>query len=155
MSAAALSTLLWSPRPLLVWNASPSSPIGLYLVTPAEDMRAGEMVIAWPPPRARRIAVQRGYLPANVPLVKQVAAARGDRVCAAGEALFVNGRFLALRRTQDAAGRKLPWWNGCRKLQNGELFLLMRGARDSYDGRYFGPIQPPQAVGRARLTWAG
>jgi type IV secretory pathway protease TraF len=72
------------------------------------------------------LAGERRYLPVNVPLVKQVAAAEGDRACAIGEALFVNGRFLALRRRLDGAGRPLPWWSGCIDLGHGDLLLLTR-----------------------------
>jgi type IV secretory pathway protease TraF len=104
---ALLGSVLWPPRPLLVWNATASSPIGLYRISHAREIAPGDMVLARPPEAARRLAAERRYLPANVPLVKQVAAAHGDRVCALGEALFVNGRFLALRRREDAAGRPL------------------------------------------------
>jgi type IV secretory pathway protease TraF len=111
------------------------------------------MVVAWPPDTARRLAAERRYLPANVPFVKHVAAARDDRVCAAGEAVFVNGQFLALRRREDTAGRPLPWWTGCTTLEAGEFFLLMAGAEESFDGRYFGITDRRQVIGRARLLW--
>ncbi len=151
---ASLASLLWAPRPVLVWNASASSPIGLYHVTPPGGIRAGDMVLAWPPAAARALAGQRHYLPANVPLVKRVAAAPGDRVCAAGEAVFVKGRFLARRRRADSAERPLPWWTGCKHLRDGELFLLMPGARDSFDGRYFGATERRDVIGKAKLIWA-
>ncbi len=102
---ALIATLLWPPRPLLVWNGSASSPIGLYAVGPATEVRRDHMVMAWPPDEARRLAAERHYLPGNVPLVKRVAAAGGDRVCAVGEAIFINGRLEALRRASDPSGR--------------------------------------------------
>ncbi len=153
-AAAALASLLWPPRPVLVWNASASSPIGLYAVTDADDLRPGDMVIAWPPAWARSLAGERGYLPVNVPLVKRVAAAAGDRVCAAGEAVFVNGRLQAHRRSADAVGRALPWWTGCMDLREGQLFLLMPGRVASFDGRYFGIMERDDVVGEASLLWA-
>jgi type IV secretory pathway protease TraF len=112
------------------------------------------MVLAWAPDAARRLAAERRYLPYNVPLVKHVAAAGNDRICAAGEAVFVNGQFAALRQSEDASGRPLPWWTGCRLLAPGEAFLLMPGAPDSFDGRYFGATEPSRILGRARLLWA-
>lgn len=151
---ALAATLIWPPGPVLVWNRSASSPLGLYFVTSGDKASPGDMALAWPPPAARRFAAVRGYLPFNVPLVKHVAAARGDRVCAVGEAVFVNGRFQALRRREDLVGRLLPWWTGCRNLRAGELFLLMPGAPDSFDGRYFGVTAHPEMLGRARLIWA-
>jgi len=153
-ATAALATMLWPPRPVLIWNASESAPIGLYAVSPAGEVQAGETVIAWPPESARALAAERGYLPINVPLVKRVAAARGDRVCAAGEALWVNGRLEVLRRSADGAGRPLPWWTGCLDLRDGQYLLLMPGSAASFDGRYFGLTERRDLVGVARLLWA-
>jgi conjugative transfer signal peptidase TraF len=151
---SAAATLLWPPRPVLVWNASASSPLGLYRVAPAEQIRPGDMVVAWAPGWVRALADERHYLPRDVPVVKRVAAAASDRVCAAGEAVFVNGRFAARRRSVDAAGRPLPWWTGCEDLRGDELFLLMPGSPDSFDGRYFGPSERQEIIGEARLLWA-
>lgn len=153
LSCALLGTLLWPPAPLLVWNVTRSSPLGLYQVSPARSLSPGHFVIAWPPDAARLLAAERRYLPSNVPLVKEVAAVAGDRVCAVGEAVFVNGRFEAFRRTQDSAGRSLPGWTGCHDLQDGELFLLLPGRADSFDGRYFGPTRRAELIGKARPLW--
>ena len=153
-ATAAVATMLWPPQPALVWNASASAPLGLYSVSRAGEIKPGETVIAWPPASARALAAERRYLPANVPLVKRVAAARGDRACAAGEAVYVNGRVEVLRRSHDAAGRPLPWWTGCFDLQEGQYLLLMPGSPASFDGRYFGVTERRDLVGEARLIWA-
>lgn len=153
-SALASSAILfWAPTPLLLWNASASSPVGLYAVVPGGSPLAGEMVIAWPPPRAREIAAIRNYLPARVPLVKTVAAVSGAHVCAKRNTIFVNGRLAAIRRVRDPSGRSLPWWSGCERLGKGDLFLLSRGA-DAFDGRYFGTTRAGEVIGTARLLWA-
>lgn len=150
---ALIASMLWQPRPLLVWNASASAPVGLYLVTSPHDIRAGEMVIAWTPEPARSLAAERRYLPSNVPLVKRVGAVAGDRVCAIGEAIWVNGRHVGARRGVDGAGRPMPAWTGCHELIAGEYFLLMESA-NSFDGRYFGATRREDLVGRAVLLWA-
>jgi type IV secretory pathway protease TraF len=116
-------------------------------------LKSGDMVIAWTPKPVRQLAAVRQYVPFNVPLVKRVAAIGGDRVCAVGRTITVNGRRAAVRRTSDSAGRRMPWWSGCRKLGAGEYFLLMDGP-DSFDGRYFGLTQRRDVVGRAVLLWA-
>ncbi len=152
--AALFLTMIWPPRPALVWNASESSPIGLYRVEPLGELARGDMVVAWAPREARRLAAERHYLPSNVPLVKRVAAGPGDRVCAAGEAVFVNGLLAARRREADMAGRPLPAWSGCFDLVQGQLLLLMPGEA-SFDGRYFGLTSARDVVGRARLIWRG
>ena len=150
---ALVSSLLWQPRPLLLWNASASAPVGLYAVASANHVRPGEMVVAWTPSPARALAAERRYLPSNVPLVKRVEAAGGHRVCAIGEAIWVDGRPVAKRREVDGLGRRMPWWTDCRDLVDGEYFLLMDNP-DSFDGRYFGITDRRDLVGRAVLLWA-
>jgi len=100
-------------RPMLVWNASASAPLGFYSVTAPHDLAVGDMVIARLPAAWRGLADARRYLPATVPLVKRVLAAPGDTVCALGQEIFLNGRRVAARRSADGAGRPMPWWTGC------------------------------------------
>jgi len=147
-------TLLFPPAPRLVWNASASAPIGLYSVSPGATIATGDMVIARVPEPWRMLAATRRYIPANVPLVKHVAAAAGDEVCALGNEIFVNGRWLAERRGVDAAHRAMPWWSGCIRLHGQQLFLLMAESPASFDGRYFGVTDGAQVIGKARLLWA-
>jgi type IV secretory pathway protease TraF len=111
------------------------------------------MVIARVPIRYRRLAASRRYLPMNVPLVKRVAAHAGDEVCAFGQDIFVNGRRIARRQMADAKGWRMPTWNGCAVLRGRQLFLLMNNPA-SFDGRYFGPSEAPDIIGKAQLLWA-
>lgn len=147
-------TTAFHPAPRLVWNASASAPIGLYAVTPGALVEVGDMVIARVPDRWRMMAAERRYIPANVPLVKRVAAAAGDEVCALGSLIFVNGTRAVERRAADAMGRPMPWWSGCARLRGRQLFLLMSGSPASFDGRYFGMTDGELVVGKARLLWA-
>jgi conjugative transfer signal peptidase TraF len=149
-----VATLLWDPPVLLVWNASASSPVGLYRIGPPGHVETGDMVLARPPDAARRLGAERHYLPWNVPLVKRVGAVAGDEVCAFGEAVFVNGRFQSLRRRRDGLGRPMPWWSGCVGLGEGEVFLHAPDSPDSFDGRYFGTTAAGEVIGSARLIWA-
>jgi conjugative transfer signal peptidase TraF len=153
LAAALAATIALPPHPLLVWNASASAPIGLYRVG-GTDPATGDMVIAWPPAAAGDFAARRHYLPANVPLVKRVAAEPGDTVCAFGQEIFVNGRWIAERRVRDGADRPMPWWTGCVTLRHGTMFLLMTDSPASFDGRYFGPTSRGDIVGKATLLWA-
>jgi conjugative transfer signal peptidase TraF len=142
-----------APRPLFVWNASASSPTGLYLLGPARHVSRGDMVVAWAPPAARRLAAERDYLPSGVPLVKKVAATAGSLACAKGAVVLVDGRRAALRRALDPSGRPLPWWSGCTRLGPGDLLLLSPGVPDAFDGRYFGVTRAADVIGEARLLW--
>ena len=147
-------TIAFPPAPRLVWNASASAPIGLYAVTPGATVEPGDMVIARVPDPSRMMAAERRYIPANVPLVKRVAAAAGDEVCALGREIFVNGTWVVERRASDAKGRPMPWWSGCVRLRGRQLFLLMSDSPGSFDGRYFGVTDGNLVVGKARLLWA-
>ncbi len=144
---------LGRPAPVLVWNASASAPIGLYRVLAPEPIRRGDMVLARTPDSMRALAAERGYLPVNVPLVKRIAGLGGDVVCAAGDDIFVGGRPVARRLDRDRLGRPLPGWSGCRRLGDGEVFLLMEGVPDSFDGRYFGPVPASSIIGRLVPLW--
>jgi conjugative transfer signal peptidase TraF len=147
-------TMAFPPTPRLVWNASASAPIGLYAVTPRVPLDAGDMVIARVPDRWRMMAAQRRYIPANVPLVKRVAAVAGDEVCALGQEVFVNGKWVVERRITDAGGRPIKWWSGCVRLRGRQLFLLMSDSPASFDGRYFGVTEGGLVVGKGQLLWA-
>jgi len=147
-----IGSALLPPAPRLVWNASASAPIGLYLVAPAADPKLGDMVIARLPERFRRLAAVRHYLPLGVPLVKRVAAQSGQRVCAAGPDILIDGKQVATRRAVDGRGRAMPAWRGCVRLHGGELFLLNPDPA-SFDGRYFGVTERDDVIGTARLLW--
>lgn len=145
------ATMMTDPDPRLVWNASASAPLGLYLVRPGAHVKKGQMVIARLPFFYRIMAAQRRYLPERVPLVKRIAAGPGDRVCARADTITVNGTVVAKRLAADAHQRSMPWWNGCTLLQEGQVFLLMAEHSGSFDGRYFGVSEKRDIVGPARL----
>ena len=142
------------PQPRLVWNASASVPEGLYRVTPGGPVAVGDMVIATVPARYQGLAAARRYIPANVPLVKQVAAGPGDQICALGRDLYRNGIWLADRRDVDGARRPMPAWQGCVRLRQDQYFLLMAARPLSFDGRYFGISDRLDIIGKADLLWA-
>jgi conjugative transfer signal peptidase TraF len=151
---AMIISILFPPAPRLIWNFSPSMPVGLYRVYPGALPERGATVIAWTPKPYRGLAAERRYLPENVPLVKRVAGMPGDRICAAATAITLNGAQVATRLKADAAGRPMPWWQGCRTLAKGEYFLLLADVPASFDGRYFGITRRADIIGLAHLLWS-
>jgi conjugative transfer signal peptidase TraF len=136
-----------------VWNATASVPRGLYAVEADGPLARGDYVVAQLPGSFRRLADQRGYLPAHIPLVKPVSAVAGDSVCALGQEILINGRQVGDRLAKDLKGRPMPGWSGCVRLKDGEVFLFRTGMPQSFDGRYFG-ITPRSAIlGRADPLW--
>ena len=151
--AVVLGSAALPPAPRLLWNASASAPMGLYLVRPGGTVDPGDMVIARLPQAVRQMAAQRRYLPLNVPLVKRAIGVAGDEVCALGREIFLNGARIASRRSIDGARRPMPAWTGCVRLRGRQMFLMM-DAPDSFDGRYFGPSEGTDLIGKAHLLWA-
>ena len=149
-----VAALAWSPpAPRLVWNATASAPPRLYWVEPNQPAARGDLVLARLPETVRTLAAERSYLPATVPAVKRVEAMAGDRICGVGDEITVDDRVAARRLPADGRGRPLPAWQGCHVLLGNEVFLLMEGVPDSFDGRYFGPIETRQIIGRLVPLW--
>ncbi|MDE3115202.1 MAG: S26 family signal peptidase [Pseudomonadota bacterium] len=140
-------------KPVVVWNATESAPLGLYLVTGKQSFTRGELVVARLPERAARLAAQRAYLPLGDPVVKQVGAMSGDEVCSTNNAIAINGQRVALRLTADKEGRPLPSWRGCLRLHRDQVLLLTARVPDSFDGRYFGPTRRDAIIGKAIPLW--
>lgn len=139
--------------PVLIWNASASAPIGLYLRRTAFGPRRGDLVLVRPPVALASFAAARRYLPLGVPLIKRIAALSGDTVCSRGAFVFIDGRMRLKRLRVDGRGRPLPAWSGCHHLVSGEVFLAMPDVPDSFDGRYFGVLPTATIKGRLVPLW--
>ena len=151
--AALFASASRSPSPHFVWNASASAPLGLYRVAQKGKLSTGDLVLAWAPESARRLAAERGYLPRSVPLTKRAAATAGDMVCVSEWRILINGKVAATLLTADRQGRPLPSWTGCRNLATDEVFLLMAEVPQSFDSRYFGPIRTSAILGKLVPLW--
>lgn len=142
-----------SPGIGLLWNVSSSVPAGLYLVHPETTLHRGDMVAALMPAEVRALATSRHYLAPGIPLLKRVSALPGERLCVAGAIVMVGGRKVAERRARDPGGRRLPGFTGCRRLGRSQ-YLLLGDSQLSFDGRYFGPSEKRDILGRAQFLWA-
>lgn len=78
----------------------------------------------------------------------------GDEVCRHGKVILVNEKTVAMALAKDSQGRVLPVWQGCIILNEGQFFALM-DRQDSFDGRYFGPLNTQDIIGIAVsiFTW--
>ncbi len=141
------------PRPFLVWNASASVPVGLYWLEDGRDLKRGDLVLVWLPRAARKLAEERAYLPSNTPASKRIAALAPDTVCVENGILSINHRTLAKSLPADHVGRPLEAWRGCVVLGSNQVFLLTASAEASFDGRYFGPSERQDIIGRLVPLW--
>ena len=144
---AAASAVDWPVK--LIWNATASAPIGFYTVEPAERIEVPELVAVVPPEPLAAFMAERGYIARGLPLLKRVVGLPGQQVCRIGRDIMVDGVAVGSALSRDKMGRDLPVWQGCRRIGDGELFLMNHEVRDSLDGRYFGPLPATAVIGRA------
>jgi conjugative transfer signal peptidase TraF len=137
------------PSPFLVYNASDSAPRGLYVVSPATNLRIGDYVVARLPRVAAELAAGRGYLPRSVPVLKQIVALAHQWICVKDGRVHVDETMVTPVLPEDGNRRPLKPWDGCRRLLPGEVFLLNVTNPASFDSRYFGPIDMSFVLGRA------
>lgn len=150
VSAIALAIMIELPKKL-VYNGSPSSRIGFYWIDDV-PVGLGDFVLMNAPEHARELIKVRHYLPPNVPLIKRVVGVAGDEVCRHGRNISVNGIGMGVAKSEDLFGRPLPVWRGCETLTDDQIFVL-NFHPDSFDGRYFGPVNRSSIIGRA--VWLG
>jgi conjugative transfer signal peptidase TraF len=135
------------PPVLIVWNTTASVPVGFYAVARGTPRR-GDLLVTRLPAAAEALAVTRTILLSHTPVLKPVAAVEGDLVCRWGAVVTVNGRPAAIARRHDRHDRNLPVWQGCRRLSASHVFVLAPHP-DSFDSRYYGPLQLRLARGVA------
>ncbi|GAA3674184.1 S26 family signal peptidase [Acetobacter lovaniensis] len=133
----------------LLWNASASTPLGLYDLTAPNGLKAGDLGAVRPPKLLADFMVGRGYIGRGVPLLKPVAALPGQQVCRVGGTVTVDGVPFGEAQERDRRGRVLPVWQGCRRIAPDQIFLMNPSVRDSLDGRYFGLLPRTAVIGRA------
>jgi conjugative transfer signal peptidase TraF len=147
LAIAGLSFLHITPK--LIWNASASTPIGLYSMGQSKRLEVSDLVAVDAPEPLASFLAERGYLPRGVPLMKRVAGIPGQEVCRSGRTVTVDGVPMGDALERDRIGRALPVWQGCRRIGTSEIFLMNAQIHDSLDGRYFGPIPTATIIGRA------
>ncbi|MET4489019.1 S26 family signal peptidase [Bradyrhizobium sp. LA7.1] len=152
-TAALIAPTVLETKPLYIWNASESVPIGLYRLRPADDLFVTELVAVQPPEPLATFLDLNGYLPAGVPMLKRVLALAGQTVCRSGIAVSVDAIEVGEAQVRDGRGRPLPKWQGCRVVGEGELFVMNWQSTNSLDGRYFGFLPASAVIGRAIPVW--
>jgi conjugative transfer signal peptidase TraF len=138
----------------LLWNWTPSLPLGLYWLSPASSgrVKVGALVAFPVPAPVRALVLERRYLPPGALLVKPVVATATDRVCTEGGTLAVNGTPLGAIATEDTQGRPLPHDERCGPLPEGHVFVASHFAT-SFDSRTFGPVPLADIRGTVTPLW--
>ena len=139
--------------PVVLWNPSPSVPVGFYAVTPIATLEVGALVAVRPPMSLETWLVDNRYVGRDTPLLKHIAALPGSEVCRNRTTILIDGNPVTKARERDRLSRPLPVWTGCRVLAEGQIFLLNAREPASLDGRYFGPLDADTIIGRATPLW--
>jgi conjugative transfer signal peptidase TraF len=157
LTGLGIAALAWpsvhTPVARLIYNPSDSVPPGWYRIGPPESLRVGSIVLARLPADAAALAAQRGYLPEHIPLLKRIGAMSPQQVCIEKHIVRIDGVPVAGVHTTDGRGRPLSAWQQCRRLHDGELFLLSATNPASFDSRYFGPVAASTVIGSAQPLW--
>nr|WP_083332539.1 S26 family signal peptidase [Hyphomonas sp. Mor2] len=147
VASLSLVSIIWNPQKRLIWNRTASAPIGLYWLND-DPYEKGDWVIVSASSAAAKWAQRQGFVGQDWPLLKRVAAISGDEICRHSASVSINNHAVASAKNHDNRGRELPVWSGCVTLKAHEVFLLNEHP-DSLDGRYFGPTQKADLMGRA------
>ncbi|WP_082519490.1 S26 family signal peptidase [Variovorax sp. Root411] len=156
--AALCAPAVLQPLARVVYNPSDSVARGWYRIDPVAgppSLHVGSIVLVRLPAGVAAFAVQRGYLPSGVPILKRVGAVAPQLVCVREQAVRIDGAAVATTLAHDGKHRPLQPWAQCRVLTEGELFLLSDAHPASFDSRYFGPIDASAVLGTARPIWTG
>jgi len=154
-ATAVLSSIAARPVPRLLWNASESVPIGLYLLQPTDRLFVTELVAIEPAEPFATFLADGHFLPRGILMLKRVLALPGQIVCREELRITVDKAEMGVAREHDSRGRPLPVWQGCHVVADGEVFLMNWQSPDSLDGRYFGALPASAIVGRAQPLWTG
>lgn len=144
-SVAAAFSASSGGRDLALYNHSRSLPVGIYVRVAKADSAAerlaarGAIVTVRARDVAPELAASRGFTGSRDRFLKRVAAIEGDEVCSDEAGLRINDVAVFPQQREARTGAQLATWTGCRRLIAGEA-LLLGDTPDSFDGRYWGPI---------------
>jgi len=133
----------------LTYNYTTSVPQGFYLVSPPSELKRETLILFMLPRTYAAKLGSRPWFRPEFPLLKQVAAMSGDKVCFEEEQITINGAVVGRILAADRQGRPLPRPFGCEVLTNHFVLPLATHDSLSLDGRYFGPISTEAIIGTA------
>ena len=147
----------WMPAKLgYCLNITPSEPVGIYQRVAGGPQRGALVLLNQP--RDSAASILGRYLPANIPLIKRIAAISGDVVQAGADGVYVNGRLWpdSVPLTHDQEGRSLrPYLFGVYRVAASRLWVMSNHPR-GLDSRYFGPVPASSVISRLAplATWS-
>lgn len=139
----------------ITYQASKSMTKGLYLIRPAKSFHRNDIALFRPPIQIRSYMVNAHWIPKNSWMLKKIWGLPGDLVCWEGNYLQINNKKIRLLKSEikkhQYLENYLPTLKGCHELQKDQYLLLSNKVKNSFDGRYFGPTNKSQILGKAYL----
>ncbi len=131
-----------------VFQESASMPVGYYFIYPSKSIKQNDIVLIRLQKNISDFLLERGYLKGEKPLLKEILATSGDKICFNESNVSVDGKHFPLFKF-DKEGRALPKIQFCSTLKKDEYFVIGTASQHSFDSRYFGLIQGSQILGKA------
>ncbi|NTW15837.1 MAG: S26 family signal peptidase [Syntrophaceae bacterium] len=135
------------PHKMLVYNYTNSVPLGFYLILPI-PFKKGDLIAFEPSDKAKKLIQQRKYLRPDAYLIKHIAGVPGDHLCTLDDTLLVDGINYGAIAHKDREGRELTPYQYCGIINNG-FIVAIKGMKNSFDSRYYGPIPEKCIIGKA------
>lgn len=136
---------------LLLYNYTDSLPYGIYLLHPGQPEK-GDLVAIKPGGLAVKLIRERHYLRNGAYLLKYIVGVKDDSVCTEKGVLSVDGVNYGGIDAFDREGRQLPQYSFCGRLKDGYI-VAIKGMKNSFDSRYYGPIKTEDIIGIATPFW--
>jgi conjugative transfer signal peptidase TraF len=132
------------------YAATTSMPKGWYFISPPKTLTRKDIVLFYPPEITRQFLQEHKWGPSSGLLLKYVKGIPGDEVCIRKQAIWINKVKIAPIYAYYAPGKLLPHSNFCGILAANQYLLMSTYIARSFDGRYFGPVQRAQIIGKAK-----
>jgi conjugative transfer signal peptidase TraF len=129
-------------------NLTPSEPVGIYRLVKGGAER-GALVLLKQPTGPTALVLHR-YAPANIPLIKRVAAVAGDVVQVGAHGVRIDGTLWpdSAPLDRDAEGKSLqPYPFATYRVRTGQIWVMSEHPR-GIDSRYFGPVTETSIISR-------
>ena len=146
-----ISTSILVSKKFLIYNYTDSLPHGIYLLH-SGAIKKGDLIVFEPPLAVRKIIHERKYLRDDGYLMKYMVGEPGDSVCTDNDTFSVAGTIFGKTLLTDTTGKPLPRYSFSGRLKEGYL-VAIKGKNNSFDSRYFGPIQTSTIIGIAKPLW--
>ncbi|MGD9153313.1 MAG: signal peptidase I [Gammaproteobacteria bacterium] len=136
---------------LLTYQVTASMPKGFYFIKPSQHFHRRDIVLFKPPEKFLHFLLQKKWLPKNGLMLKYVVGIPGDYVCQNKKWIYINNQKIAPIYQEYKPGKKLPNNCFCGKLKKHQYLLMSTKLKNSFDGRYFGPVNDDRIIGKAKF----